>query len=95
MTLYLSYNIETQNEKITTSSWSNTDIPVLAVATDKGRITFFQDEALHIQEHDMVKDNQITCLSWHPSDMIMACGYLDGRVGVWIDEDNFSKDEKN
>ena len=94
MTLYLSYNIETQLERITASSWSNTDIPVLAVATEKGKISFFQDEALHIAEHDMLKENLVTALSWHPTDMIMAYGYTDGRVGVWIDEDNFSKDEK-
>jgi intraflagellar transport protein 140 len=94
MTLYLSYNIETHNEKIISTAWSNTDIPVLAVATEKARVTFFQDEALNITEHDMVKDNLITSLSWHPTDMIMVFGYIDGRVGIWIDEDNFSKEEK-
>ena len=93
MTLYLSYNIDSKNEKIITSSWSNTDIPVLSVATDKARITFFQDEALNISEHDMNKDNLISCMSWHPNEMIMAYGFLDGRVGIWIDEDNFTKDE--
>jgi WD40 repeat protein len=94
MTLYLSYNIDTNSEKILSSSWSNTDIPVLAVATDKNRITFFQDEALQISEHDQIRENTITTLSWHPSEMVMCYGYKDGRVGVWIDEDNFSQDEK-
>lgn len=78
MTLYLSYNIETKQEKIITASWSNTDIPVLAVSTDKSRITFFQDEALNISEHDMQKETAISALSWHPSEMIIAYGYVDG-----------------
>lgn len=94
MTLFLSYNIETNSERITTSSWSNTDIPVLAVATESCKISFYQDEALHIEEHDMQKDNIITAMSWHPSDMALTYGYLDGRVGIWVDEDSFTKEEK-
>ena len=38
MTLYLSYNIETNQERILTVNWSNTDIPVLAITTDKNKI---------------------------------------------------------
>ena len=78
MSLYLSYNIETKNEKIITVNWSNTDIPVLAVSTDKNKITFFQDEGINISEHDMLRDARITALSWHPSDMILAYGFHDG-----------------
>lgn len=78
MTLYLSYNIETRSEKIISANWSNTDIPVLAITTDKSRLTFYQDEALNIPEHDMVKENIVTALSWHPSEMIIAYGYIDG-----------------
>jgi len=95
MTLYLSYPIETKQDNIITSQWSNTDIPVLAVSTDKQKITFFQDEAINISEHDMVKDGIMTSLGWHPSDMILAYGFQDGRVGVWIDEENASYEEKN
>jgi intraflagellar transport protein 140 len=94
MSLYLSYNIEAKQERIVEASWSNTDIPVLAVATEKGRITFFQDEAINISEHDIVKDNLVTSLSWHPGEMIIAYGLVDGRVGIWIDEDNFTKEER-
>jgi len=93
MALYLSYNIDTNNEKINNAVWSNTDIPVLAIVTEKARITFFQDEALNISEHDMIKDNLISSIAWHPTEMIMAYGYVDGRMGVWIDEENFSKEE--
>ena len=80
MSLYLSYNIETKNEKILAVNWSNTDIPVLAVSTDKNKITFFQDEGLNISEHDMLKDGRITALAWHPSEMILAYGFLDGII---------------
>lgn len=79
MTLYLSYNIDTNQEKVEAATWSNTDIPVLAISTEKGRITFFQDESLNIPEHDMNKDNVITALSWHPSEMIIAYGFIDGK----------------
>ena len=78
MTLYLSYNIDTKNEKVLSSAWSNTDIPVLAVSTEKSRITFYQDEALNIPEHDLVKENIISALCWHPTEMIIAYGYIDG-----------------
>lgn len=78
MTLYLSYNIDTKNEKVLSAVWSNTDIPVLAISTEKSRITFYQDEALNIPEHDIVKENIISALSWHPSEMIIAYGYIDG-----------------
>lgn len=78
MTLYLSYNVDTKQEKILAAAWSNTDIPVLAMSTEKARITFYQDEALNIPEHDIVKENLISALSWHPSEMIIAYGYIDG-----------------
>lgn len=78
MTLYLSYNIDTKQERVLSAAWSNTDIPVLAVSTEKARITFYQDEALNIPEHDIIKENTITALSWHPSEMIIAYGYIDG-----------------
>jgi len=79
MTLYLSFNIETKQENVVTCQWSNTDIPVLAVSTDKQKITFFQDEAINISEHDMLKDGIISALGWHPSDMILAYGFQDGN----------------
>lgn len=79
MSLYLSYNLEIKNEKFLCVNWSNTDIPVLAASTDKNKITFFQDEAINISEHDMIKDGRITALDWHPSDMILAYGYQDGN----------------
>jgi hypothetical protein len=80
MSLYLSYNIETKNDKIVTVNWSNTDIPVLAVSTEKNKITFFQDEGLNIAEHDMVKDTRVSAITWHPSEMILAYGYIDGTI---------------
>jgi hypothetical protein len=79
MTLYLSYNIETNQERILTVNWSNTDIPVLAITTDKNKIIFYQDESLHIPEHDIIKNNPITALSWHPTEMIIVYGYQDGK----------------
>jgi len=80
MTLYLSFNIDTKQERIMNAAWSNTDIPVLGVSTEKSRITFYQDEALNIPEHDIIKENIITALSWHPSEMIIAYGYIDGKL---------------
>ena len=82
MTLYLSYNIDTKQDKILAAAWSNTDIPVLSVSTDKSKITFFQDEALNISEHDLLKDNLITSLAWHPTDMILTYGFLDGNIKI-------------
>lgn len=78
MSLYLSYNIDTKNEKILAVNWSNTDIPVLAISTDKNKITFFQDEGLNISEHDILKDAKVSALAWHPTEMILAYGYIDG-----------------
>ena len=95
MTLYLNYNVDLQNERITTSSWSNTEIPVLAIATNKKRITFFQDEGANIKEHDMLKSSQITSMCWHPTDMILAYGLASGHIGVWVDEENYTKEELN
>ena len=93
MTLYLSYNVDVKSEVIVAYGWSNTDIPVLALVTNKKRITFFQDEAICISEHDIVKEEQMTCISWHPVDMILAYGFETSKIGIWIDEENYSNDE--
>jgi hypothetical protein len=77
MALYLSYNIDAK-EKILTGEWSNTDIPVLAISTKNQKICFFQDEGLYLPEHDLLKDQVISALGWHPSEMILAYGYIDG-----------------
>jgi hypothetical protein len=79
MSLYLSYKIETKNnEKIHCASWSNTEIPVLAVTTEKNKISFYQDESVHIPEHDLIKSQKITSIAWHPSEMTIAYGLMDG-----------------
>jgi hypothetical protein len=79
MALYLSYNVEAK-EKVLIAAWSHTDIPVLAVSTRNQKICFFQDEGLYIPEHDLLKDEIVTALGWHPSEMILAYGYLDGMI---------------
>ena len=93
MTLYLNYNIDTKSEQIQSSQWSNTDIQVLATVTNKNRITFFQDEAIGITEHDIIKDKAITAFTWHPFEMMIIYGFEDGRLGFWVDDNNFTKEE--
>lgn len=95
MTLFLSYNINIPNEKITASEWSNTDIPVLAVGTSRKKITFFQDEGINIQDHDIVRESIVTAVAWHPTEMTLAYGLESGHIGVWIDEENYYKEEFN
>ena len=95
MSIYLSYDVEVEGEKIVTAAFSNTDIPVLAVSTNKNKITFFQEEASLVPEHDLVKDSLVTALCWHPSEMILAYGLEDGHLGVWVDEQNNCKEELN
>ena len=95
MTLYLSYNINVPNEKITVSEWSNTDIPVLAVGTNHKKITFFQDEGLIVQDHDIIRENIVTAITWHPTEMTLAYGLKSGHIGVWVDEENYYKEEFN
>jgi hypothetical protein len=77
MALYLSYNVDAK-EKVLCGAWSNTDIPVLAVSTKNKRICFFQDEGLYLPEHDLLKDDLVTCLGWHPSEMALGYGCIDG-----------------
>ena len=55
MSIYLSYDVVVEGEKIVTAAFSNTDIPVLAVSTNKNRITFFQEEGSMVQDHDLNK----------------------------------------
>ena len=95
MTLFLSYNISIPNEKITASEWSNTDIPVLAVGTSRKKITFFQDEGINIQDHDIVRESIVSAVAWHPTEMTLAYGLESGHIGVWIDEENYYKEEFN
>ena len=95
MSIYLSYDVEVEGEKIVTAAFSNTDIPVLAVSTNKNKITFFQEEASLVPEHDLVKDSLVTALCWHPTEMILAYGLEDGHLGVWVDEQNNCKEELN
>jgi hypothetical protein len=79
MALYLSYNIDTKEEKIITSSWSNTDIPILAVSTDANNIKFFQDEGV-LLEQVLDTTSQVTAIDWHPTNNVLAYGYLDGII---------------
>ena len=95
MSIYLSYDVEVEGEKIITAAFSNTDIPVLAVSTNKCRITFFQEEASIVPDHDLVKDSLVTALCWHPTEMTLAYGLEDGHLGVWVDEQNNCKEELN
>ena len=95
MSIYLSYDVLVEGEKIITAAFSNTDIPVLAVSTNKNRITFFQEEGSMVMDHDLNKDSIVTAMCWHPNDMILAYGMDDGHVGVWIDEPNTFKEELN
>ena len=95
MSIYLSYDVEVEGEKIITAAFSNTDIPVLAVSTNKCKITFFQEEGTIVPDHDLEKDSLVTSLCWHPNEMILAYGLEDGHVGVWVDEQNISKEELN
>ena len=95
MSIYLSYDVEVEGEKIVTAAFSNTDIPVLAVSTNKNKITFFQEEASLVPDHDLVKDSLVTALCWHPTEMILAYGLDDGHLGVWVDEQSSCKEELN
>ena len=95
MSIYLSYNVVVEGEKIVTAAFSNTDIPVLAVSTNKNRITFFQEEGSMVMDHDLSKESIVTAMCWHPSDMILAYGMDDGHVGVWVDEPDVCKEELN
>ena len=86
MSIYLSYDVEVEGEKIITAAFSNTEIPVLAVSTNKCKITFFQEEGLIVPDHDLVKESIVTALCWHPSEMTLAYGLESGHLGVWVDE---------
>ena len=62
MSLYLSYDVEVEGEKIITAAFSNTEIPVLAVSTNKSKITFFQGEGIIVPDHDLNKEYLVTAL---------------------------------
>ena len=79
MALYLSYNIDTKDDKIITSSWSNTDIPILAVSTEANKISFFQDEGV-LLDHDFQGTTKISAINWHPYNNVIAYGYSDGSI---------------
>lgn len=93
MTLFLNYPIDLKDEKIILSEWSNTEIPILAVVTDNKKIIFYYDEALKFEDNILTKQTQITSISWHPNTMVLSYGFDNGRLGIWIDNDNFSKDD--
>ena len=92
MSLYLNYPLDLQSKPVLLS-WSNTEIPILAVVTDNKKIKFFQDEGTLLKDSIIQKDKQITALAWHPDNMVMAYGFEDGKLGVWVDSDNYSKDD--
>ena len=72
MSIYLNYDVYIEGEKIITAAFSNTDIPVLAVSTNKNRITFFQEEGTMVMDHDLNRESIVTAMAWHPNDMILA-----------------------
>ena len=93
MTLYLNYPINTKNENVLITAWSNTEIPVLATVTDKKKIIFYQDEGTILEDNILQKDKQITALTWHTNTLTMVYGFENGDLGVWIDSDNITKDD--
>ena len=79
---YSSNNILVEKEKIIIAKFSNTDNPILAVSTDKFKITFFKEDGNLIPQHDLLKKSIVTSLCWQPSDLILSYGLKDGHIGV-------------
>ena len=96
MSLYLPYSLDlSSTEKVFASSFSNTEIPVLAVSTSKRRIVFFQEEGIPLSDYDIVREDLVTALCFHPTEMVLAFGSEDGHLGVWEDDNSSIKEEMN
>ncbi len=93
MTLFLTYPLNLKNEKVYLTSWSNTEIPVLAAVSDSKKIFFYQDEASLLEGNILVKEKQITAIAWHTDTLALVYGFDNGDLGVWIDSNNLTKDD--
>lgn len=85
-----------ENEHCLLSAWSNSEVNVkLAVATNKPRIIFMNDEGTIEPNFEITRGkNQITQMKWHPTIHALAIGWSDGCLTLWQEDDRLIRDEK-
>ena len=83
-------------EECQRSAWSNSDLnAILAVATNKPRVLFMNDEGSIMTNHELQRGNvTVATLKWHPVTHALAIGWADGCITLWQEDSRLTRDEK-
>ena len=96
MSMYFDNHVVTENEQCLRSEWSNNESNlVLAVATDKPRIIFMNDEGTIMPGFEIQRlKHEVATMKWHPINHSLAIGWSDGCITLWHEDDRHTRDEK-
>ena len=85
-----------QGETAVTSAWSNNDFNmILAIATNKPRVIFVNEEGTQIPNFEISRGKtQAVCLKWHPVFQSLAIGWSDGCVTLWNEDQRQTREDK-
>lgn len=79
-----------------TSAWSNNDFNmILAIATNKPRVVFVNEEGQMIPNFEIKRGNAVpVCLKWHPLFQSLAIGWNDGCITLWNEDARQTREDK-
>jgi len=85
-----------QAETAVTSAWSNNDFNmILAIATNKPRVVFVNEEGVQIPNFEISRGKtQAVCLKWHPVFQSLAIGWSDGCLTLWNEDQRMTREDK-
>ena len=85
-----------QAETAVTSAWSNNDFNmILAIATNKPRVVFVNEEGGQIPNFEISRGKtQAVCLKWHPVTQSLAIGWSDGCLTLWNEDQRMTREDK-
>jgi intraflagellar transport protein 140 len=85
-----------QGETAIKSAWSNNDFNmILAIATDKPRVIFVNEEGTQLPNFEIQRGKTTpVCLKWHPVFQSLAIGWSDGCVTLWNEDQRMTREDK-
>ena len=83
-------------EATISSAWSNNEFNmILAIATNKPRIIFVNEEGKMLPNFEIQRGKILpVCLKWHPVFQSLAIGWNDGCVTLWNEDQRQTREDK-
>ena len=95
MSFFFDYHVALGSEKAIATAWSNSEFqPILAVATNKPRIVFVQEEGAITPNFEISRGKVPLIMKWHPVFPALAIGWEDRVITLWNEDDRLTREEK-